>query len=891
MADFSKMNYKELIQQSKELRAEEEARLAILRENNNVSAQELQEIIKKDAVLQNIKVKQADAVKYLKIQRDTQKVITDDLVRQEASLKSISAELAPIAALDRKRLDLQKAQSNISVEVAESYNSIAEKSQQLAALTKEDSVGRAILKEQIDAEIKDLESKGGIDKEILENLKEQRKLADNISSLSAEERDILTEQIRAYDSMKKTIRGTLDTIRMTLQTPQAMIVGASVAAGKFVGAMADVNRQTGMFMASTAGLSFVFDDAAGTLSQMAKLSGDVNKATFMAQLNTNVLATSMGIGGEEAATLVNAFGNLSGQSMETGENMVSAMGATARMKGVLPSQAMKDMAAATEAMAVYSKGTGENFANAAIQAAQLGISVADTSKMADTLLDFETSIEKELEASAMLGKNINLQRARELAYAGDLEGMTKEILNQVGEFPDDPYQQKALADALGIGVAELKQMVANQENLNTSTGKLEQTYGMVNDYMRAIGDKFGGPIASGVTFFVGELIRAKLTAMAMNGTSMFGGLGETFGKLGDKFKSIFSGAGGATDAVEKSISEKATETIQDKASEKAEDFVDNKMDSVVNPEEATTSINSDRTMGDKLKDLAKGLKAMGNAKVLFGALNLIPTAIGFAAMVVGIPSLIAIGAFGTNAGLGLTELGKGLSKMGSGKALMGSIVLLLAATGFALMTAGIIGLAGIALLGAAAGGGLIALGAGLASFGATAGTVGWLGVAVILALAGAFTLFTFGLSLLAPLVQAIGNVIVGVIGAIAGGISAIIGSITTMMATLLPLLNVESALGVIGLAAGFMSLSFALMMFAQAGIMALPALAAVGAFAAVGGGDLMTNLLGGGKEEGGVIDEIKGLRADLNAGKIAVYMDGSLVTSKVANVASKNPVT
>jgi hypothetical protein len=43
MADFSKMNYKELIQQSKELRAEEEARLAILRETNNVSAQELQD--------------------------------------------------------------------------------------------------------------------------------------------------------------------------------------------------------------------------------------------------------------------------------------------------------------------------------------------------------------------------------------------------------------------------------------------------------------------------------------------------------------------------------------------------------------------------------------------------------------------------------------------------------------------------------------------------------------------------------------------------------------------------------------------------------------------------------------------------------------------------------
>ena len=40
-----------------------------------------------------------------------------------------------------------------------------------------------------------------------------------------------------------------------------------------------------------------------------------------------------------------------------------------------------------------------------------------------------------------------------------------------------------------------------------------------------------------------------------------------------------------------------------------------------------------------------------------------------------------------------------------------------------------------------------------------------------------------------------------------------------------------------------------------------------------------------------MLEEIKGLRNDLASGKIAVYMDGQLVTSKVANVASKNPVT
>lgn len=40
-----------------------------------------------------------------------------------------------------------------------------------------------------------------------------------------------------------------------------------------------------------------------------------------------------------------------------------------------------------------------------------------------------------------------------------------------------------------------------------------------------------------------------------------------------------------------------------------------------------------------------------------------------------------------------------------------------------------------------------------------------------------------------------------------------------------------------------------------------------------------------------LIAEMQGIRNDLATGKVAVYMDGQLVTSKIANVASKNPVT
>lgn len=46
--------------------------------------------------------------------------------------------------------------------------------------------------------------------------------------------------------------------------------------------------------------------------------------------------------------------------------------------------------------------------------------------------------------------------------------------------------------------------------------------------------------------------------------------------------------------------------------------------------------------------------------------------------------------------------------------------------------------------------------------------------------------------------------------------------------------------------------------------------------------------IGGGGDTTALIEEIRGLREDLNSGKIAVYMDGKNVTTKVASIASKS---
>ena len=108
------------------------------------------------------------------------------------------------------------------------------------------------------------------------------------------------------------------------------------------------------------------------------------------------------------------------------------------------------------------------YLRAAGYAAKLGTNMSTLSGIADGLLDFESSITKELELGAMLGKNINLNKARELAYSGDIEGATKETLKQLGGIDAfnkmDYYQKKQTADLLGVSVAELQKMNSKMEN-------------------------------------------------------------------------------------------------------------------------------------------------------------------------------------------------------------------------------------------------------------------------------------------------------------------------------------------------------------------------------------------------------------------------------------------
>ena len=100
----------------------------------------------------------------------------------------------------------------------------------------------------------------------------------------------------------------------------------------------------------------------------------------------------------------------------------------------------------------------------------MGLELKQLDGMADSFLDFESSISKEFEAQLLTGKNINLSRARELFLTNDLAGAAQEISSQVGSAGDflklNRIQAESLASAFGMSRDQLGDMLKKQEVLS-----------------------------------------------------------------------------------------------------------------------------------------------------------------------------------------------------------------------------------------------------------------------------------------------------------------------------------------------------------------------------------------------------------------------------------------
>ena len=190
-------------------------------------------------------------------------------------------------------------------------------------------------------------------------------------------------------------------------------------------------------------------------------------------LSESILDTSvaLGLSNTEGAKLVGTLSQVTGLSVEAANQFAKQTASLAKQEGVSPVAVLKDVAASSEDIAKFTDGSGENIAKAAIMATKLGTNLGTVAKVAEGLLDFENSITKELEASIMIGRQLNFQKARELALNNDIEGAMADVVSQLGSEEEftrlNALQRKSLADSIGVGVDQLAKFVNNQQKAKT----------------------------------------------------------------------------------------------------------------------------------------------------------------------------------------------------------------------------------------------------------------------------------------------------------------------------------------------------------------------------------------------------------------------------------------
>ena len=193
------------------------------------------------------------------------------------------------------------------------------------------------------------------------------------------------------------------------------------------------------------------------------------------------LATRFGAATKDIIQVQKDLSDLFGMTADQSEVIVRNIGRLADASGVAAGQVIADIASSSEKFAEFASDGAMGFAQAAIEARKVGASLETVLGAADKLLSFEESISAQFEAQVLTGRQLSLEKARQLALDNDTAGLTKEIqsiVSGVGEIETlNAIERRSIADAIGISVRDLQRIARGEEAQEAETvqNKIDQT--------------------------------------------------------------------------------------------------------------------------------------------------------------------------------------------------------------------------------------------------------------------------------------------------------------------------------------------------------------------------------------------------------------------------------
>ena len=297
-----------------------------------------------------------------------------------------------------------------------------------------------------------------------------------------EETGRITQGLQEMIDKADTFAGILSNSQLRSVALRGAILGVAGAFAKDVFDSAkDVRQELGLSITDSAKFGFQITRNAKLLGilggnaeevknfsvEIANEFGNIGNLTDDTLKQFVDLSAATGLTGQNAAKLANSIMSIQGGTLETSLNTIKIFENLARAEGVSSKIILEDLAEDADKFAEFAKDGGKNLAEAAIAARKLGMNLSTVAGIADKLLEFETSIENQMQAQVLLGRSINLDKARELALSGNLKGLAEEVKNQVGSQAEfeamNVVQRRALAEALGTSVADLGRMVRGED--------------------------------------------------------------------------------------------------------------------------------------------------------------------------------------------------------------------------------------------------------------------------------------------------------------------------------------------------------------------------------------------------------------------------------------------
>lgn len=261
--------------------------------------------------------------------------------------------------------------------------------------------------------------------------------------------------------ISEAIKGIGRADKQVVELQKSMALSATDAV-KFRSELIVAANATGDINITATALNKTFSSISQQFGFMAKFSSDT-------LITTTKLTEVVGIGAEAANNLAAASVS-SGVEFESAyKNALGTSYELQKQEGVQFDlrQILEETGKITGTVRANLGANIPLIAEAVTEAKLFGATLNEVASAGRQLLDFESSITNELKAELLLGRNINLERARLAAMNGDQVTLAKELRREAGDYTEftnmNIIQQEAIAAAMGMQSDQLADILFKQD--------------------------------------------------------------------------------------------------------------------------------------------------------------------------------------------------------------------------------------------------------------------------------------------------------------------------------------------------------------------------------------------------------------------------------------------